>query len=129
MHTPEYLPGRSIPSGYKPKIWEIARKREIAFLDYNKELSSPLNYDESLYADWYHLNRRGAERFSAMLSAHLVGIIPTLLARSKRVKPPAAPQTERDPAGERPGVDSESPLAPGSSEGDSKGAHNRPTSG
>ena len=56
------------------------------------------------------------------------GLLGQPCSEEEVVDAPAAPQAGGDPAGEQPGVDDKSQLAPRSSEEDSK-RDNRPTSG
>lgn len=77
VSTPEYQPSvkaKSIIDAYS--IFEnIAAEKDIPYLNYNKNLASEFNYDSTYYNDWVHLNKRGANKFSKMLSNDLKKII------------------------------------------------------
>jgi hypothetical protein len=67
--APEYLPGRTAPQFERMTeiITEIARERNIPFLNYNTDLESEINNDYNYYSDWGHLNDKGAHIFSQRL--------------------------------------------------------------
>jgi lysophospholipase L1-like esterase len=75
--APEFLPGRSAPQFERMTeiIEQIARIRNIPFLNYNTELVSEINSDYSLYSDWGHLNETGAYIFSQKLYEDLNAIL------------------------------------------------------
>ncbi|MNS09295.1 hypothetical protein D3C72_407780 [compost metagenome] len=66
-HQPE---ARTLPNDDE-RIQAIAKEFNSPFLNYNGARRSALNDDKSAFADTDHLNERGAEIFSAMLSRDL----------------------------------------------------------
>jgi hypothetical protein len=77
VQIPEYISGRH-SAGYlknMEKLDEVARDRNIPFLDYNREKISAINYDTRYYSDWGHLNEKGSETFSRLLKEDLGRIL------------------------------------------------------
>jgi hypothetical protein len=67
--APEYLPGRDAPQFERMTeiLSEIAKERDIPFLNYNTDRKSEINEDYTCYSDWGHLSEKGAHIFSKKL--------------------------------------------------------------
>lgn len=77
VQIPEYISGRH-SAGYlenMEKLDEVARDRNIPFLDYNRGKISAINYEARYYSDWGHLNEKGSEIFSRLLKEDLGKIL------------------------------------------------------
>lgn len=77
VQIPGYLYGRDEKNISKNVhlLREIAKKRNIPFLDYEIERISAINTSEDLFADWTHLNEKGSEAFSKLLKKDLEGLL------------------------------------------------------
>ena len=71
VQIPEYLPVSGAHPQENARIAALADQHGWPFLNYNAELASGLNRDQSLFADWGHLNAHGRARFSQALRGDL----------------------------------------------------------
>lgn len=71
VQTPEFLQARDIDPEYEEQATEFAREVGAPFLNFNTDLVSEINSDPSNYADWGHMNARGARLFSERLNLEL----------------------------------------------------------
>lgn len=78
VQLPSYLPEIGEHPRQQAQLQAIARERGLTYLNYNGDRRSAFNRDRSLFADWVHLNARGAERISRRLAEDLaaLGVIP-----------------------------------------------------
>lgn len=89
VSIPGYLPARDLDNIQESieLIHQIAKEKNIPFLDYETTRITELNTNPSLFSDWVHLNGRGSDAFSKLLKSDL-----DLLLDSKKTKqgmPPA----------------------------------------
>lgn len=73
IETPEYLPGIRCESRVPNErlLRSIARANDIAYINYNEERRTDLNFSHRYFGDWTHLNHIGAKRFSRILSSDI----------------------------------------------------------
>jgi hypothetical protein len=73
VNVPDYIPSwRTEGIASKQNYLDsLAKSRNIPYLKYNQDLKSEMNYDSTYFNNWIHLNDRGAEKFSKMLSKDL----------------------------------------------------------
>jgi hypothetical protein len=73
VHVPGYLGARDDFNLYESIqiINKIARERNIPFLDYETKRVTDINTDRDMFSDWVHLNEKGSEAFSKLLSQDL----------------------------------------------------------
>jgi hypothetical protein len=73
VQAPELVEARGCPriESNTRYLEQVARQRQITFLNYNKERLSSLNYCTQYYNDWGHLNASGADAFTQLLSNDL----------------------------------------------------------
>jgi hypothetical protein len=73
VQAPEYLKGRNCDmiKTNNDYIRSVARAKNIRFINFNDDHVTAINYDQSLYTDWGHLNMNGSTQFSMILSEAL----------------------------------------------------------
>jgi hypothetical protein len=71
VQPPCYLPEYGHSADEEALIRAIAREFRLPYMNYNDERRSPLNEDQTAFADASHLNERGSHAFSARLAMDL----------------------------------------------------------
>lgn len=71
VQTPEFLQARQPDPAYQSQVTLFAQSLGAPFLNFNRDLASDINLDPGNFADWAHLNARGAKLFSQRLSQEL----------------------------------------------------------
>lgn len=79
IQAPEFrgAPERGDASRGNALLELIAEKTRTPFLNYNVERVSQLNFDQTKFADWGHLNQQGSRAFTAVLARDLAKVLAT----------------------------------------------------
>jgi hypothetical protein len=71
VQPPEYRPLAGDNERYNDRLWAIARRGGLPFLDYNGPLAGPLNFDRASFVDHGHMTERGSHLFGKRLASDL----------------------------------------------------------
>lgn len=68
VNPPICIPSINITNQASPELQALTSELGVEYLDYNGSRVSDLNYDQSQFMDWEHLNAGGAQRWSETLA-------------------------------------------------------------